>query len=67
MATPVGEAAGLACIGLLGVAALIAWPAQRAVDTSRFVAMIALGETIFFGLPIVFHLIAGVLVPPCWR
>ena len=46
---------------------MIAWPARRATDTSRFVAVIALGETAFFGLAILFHLLAGMIVPSCWR
>ena len=57
----------LASLALLAAAASLAWPVRRAEGASRFVATIALGETIFFGLAMVFQLLAGLLVPPCWR
>ena len=67
VAGPVGLAAGFACLVLLAVGVYVAWPARRATDTSRFVAIVAMGESVFFGVAILFQILAGIIVPPCWR
>ena len=67
VAQPVGLGAAFGSMVLLAFGVLIAWPARRAEDTSRFVAVVAMGEAVFFGLAILFQTIAGFIVPPCWR
>jgi hypothetical protein len=58
---------GFVCAAIMLLAIGMAWPARRAPDPVRFVALIAIGEAGVFGLAVAFQLLAGFIVPPCWR
>ena len=62
-----GLAIGIATLILCAAAAVVAWPLRNAEGPTRLIAWCAIGDSGLFGLALIFHLLAGALIPSCFR
>ena len=62
-----GLGIGVAALVLCLAGGVIAWPLRGEEGSTRLVAWCAIGDSLIFAIALCFHLLAGSLIPSCFR